>query len=38
MVSMGPSDAEDAGAEAFNAFEASGWDRQAPTYDAFIGQ
>ena len=38
MVSMGPSDAEDAGAEAFNAFEASGWDRQAPTYDAFIGR
>jgi len=25
-------------AEAFNAFEAAGWERQAPAYDAFFGQ
>ncbi len=38
MVSVGPSDADDIGADAFNAFEAAGWERQAPTYDSFIGR
>jgi ubiquinone/menaquinone biosynthesis C-methylase UbiE len=30
--------AESFDAHAFNAFEAAGWNRQAPTYDSFIGR